>query len=123
MKTLALILALLINVSVIAQGSTPSYTKISQNKTKVTWFYDNGQVKETGYFVNNTKDGVWETYSENGTKTSEANYSNGVKNGNWNMWNEEGNLTYHIVYENGKRVIATQWDGNGELVAGKQESK
>ena len=123
MKTTALLLALLINASVIAQGSTPSYVKVTSNKVKVTWYHDNGNVKESGYFVNNSKDGVWETFTENGIKTSEANYSNGMKDGNWTIWNEEGNLTYHIVYEDGKRVLATQWDDNGALIAGKQDSK
>ena len=123
MKTLAFVLALLINVSVIAQGSTPTYVKVSTNKVKVTWFHANGEVKEIGYFVNNTKDGVWETYNEKGVKTSEASFTNGVKDGNWSIYNEDGNLTYHMVYEDGKRVIATQWDSNGDLIAGKQDAK
>jgi antitoxin component YwqK of YwqJK toxin-antitoxin module len=120
MKTTALILALLINVSVIGQGFTPSYVKVSKNKVRVTWYHANGEVKEIGYFLNDTKDGIWESFNESGTKTSEASYSNGVKDGNWTIWNDNGILTYHIVYENGKRVIATQWDSNGDLIAGKQ---
>jgi len=123
MKTLAFVLALLINISVIAQSSTPTYVKVSTNKVKVTWFHANGQVKETGYFIDDKKDGVWETFNEKGIKTSEASYSNGLKDGNWSIYNEEGNLTYHMVYEVGKRVIATQWNENGELIAGKQDAK
>lgn len=122
MKTLALFLALAMTTSVFAQSS-PTYKKLSSSTVKVTWYHANGSVKETGYFINNIKDGVWETYNENGVKTSEANYSAGIKNGNWSIWNEQGVLTYHMVYENGKRVLATQWDDNGELIAGKQDKK
>lgn len=120
MKTIAFFLAFMMSTAVFAQ-SLPTYKKVNATTVKVTWYYENGNVKETGYFMNNSKDGEWISYNENGVKTSEANYTNGVKNGNWSIWNDQGVLTYHMVYENGKRVIATQWSDNGELIAGKQD--
>lgn len=120
MKTLALLLALLINASLIAQVSSPTYVKVSSNKVKVTWFHENGQVKETGYFIDDKKDGVWEHFNEKGIKISEASYNDGMKDGNWSVWNENGVMLYHLVYENGKRKLATQWDDQGNLIAGVQ---
>jgi antitoxin component YwqK of YwqJK toxin-antitoxin module len=120
MKTIAFILALLINASVIAQSSSPTYVKVSTNKVKVTWFYENGQVKETGFFIDDKKDGVWEHFNEKGIKVSEASYTEGIKDGNWSVWNENGVMLYHLVYENGKRKLATQWDDQGNLIAGVQ---
>lgn len=122
MKTLALILAIAMNLNVIAQGTTPpaTYNKVNGNLLKVTMYHENGKVKEVGYFNEDKKTGIWEHYNENGLKISEASYTNGVKDGNWSVWNENGVMLYHMVYENGKRILATQWDDNGNLIAGVQ---
>lgn len=119
MKTLALLLAVMMNLSVIAQGTTPTYNKVN-GMIKVTKYHENGKVKEIGYFMEDKKEGVWESYNESGLKISEATYTNGLKEGNWSVWNESGVLLYHMVYENGKRILATQWDDNGNLIAGVQ---
>jgi len=118
MKTVALILALMINLSVIAQA--PSYTKVNGSTVKVTWYHENGKVKETGYFTDGKKEGTWVQYNEEGMKVSEANFKSDVKEGNWSVWNDQGTLTYHMVYENGKRILTTQWDESGNLIAGVQ---
>ncbi len=119
MKTLALILAVMINVSVIAQSTAPTYNK-ENGLLKVTQYHDNGLVKQVGYFMEDKKVGVWEHFNESGVKISEASYTNGVKDGTWSVWNENGVMLYHMVYENGKRILATQWDDNGNLIAGVQ---
>ncbi len=119
MKTTALLLALMINLSVFAQGS-PSYTQVNSNTVKVVWYHENGEVRETGYFLNGDKNGVWEQFNEKGVKISEANFSAGVKDGNWSVWNDQGALTYYMLYENGKRILTTQWDDSGKLIAGTQ---
>jgi antitoxin component YwqK of YwqJK toxin-antitoxin module len=121
-KTIALLLALAVSASTIAQSTAPStsYTKMNGNKTKFTSYHENGKIKEIGYFLNENKDGVWEHYNESGVKTSEANFTNGVKDGNWSIWNESGVLTYLMVYEDGKRILTTQWDEAGKLIAGMQ---
>lgn len=122
MKTLAFILAVMINVSVIAQTTAPTYNKVN-GMLKVTSYHENGNVKEVGYFIDDKKVGVWENFNESGIKVAEASYTNGVKDGNWSVWNDKGVMLYHMVYDNGKRVLATQWDENGTLVAGVQASK
>lgn len=118
MKTLALILAVMINVSVIAQ-TAPTYNKVN-GMIKITKYHDNGSIKEIGYFIDDKKAGVWENFNEKGVKVAEASYTNGVKDGNWSVWNDKGVMLYHMVYDNGKRVLATQWDDNGTLIAGVQ---
>lgn len=120
MKTLALILALTISGGLFAQ-SKPTYTQINSNTVKVTWYHDNGNIRETGFFTNDKKDGIWISFDENGKKLSEASFNKGEKDGNWTFWNEQGAVTFHMVYDNGKRLLATQWDENGKLIAGKQD--
>lgn len=46
---------------------------------KMTEYYDNGQVHQTGNMINKKPDGVWKMYNRDGTILSEMIYSYGVK--------------------------------------------
>lgn len=123
MKTLALTLALLISGITFGQSSItgkPVVEKVTESSSKATWFHANGSVREVGYFLNGQKHGTWISYDESGNKVMEANYNNGVKDGNFSAWFSNGSIHYHIVYSDGKRVLATEWDSQGQLIAGTQ---
>ncbi|PJB13043.1 MAG: nicotinic acid mononucleotide adenyltransferase [Flavobacteriales bacterium CG_4_9_14_3_um_filter_40_17] len=60
---------------------------------KATYFYENGQVRQQGYFKDNKLDGQWISYREDGTKSALANYANGKKTGKWLFWSEDGKIT------------------------------
>lgn len=123
MRTLALTLTLLISGISFAQDNitaSPSLVKISESGTKATWFHANGAVREVGYFLNGKKNGTWISYDENGNKIMEANFVDGVKDGNCSVWYNNGSIHYHMVYTAGKRILATEWDSQGQLIAGMQ---
>jgi antitoxin component YwqK of YwqJK toxin-antitoxin module len=71
---------------------------------KITRFYENGQVKETGYYLAGQKHGSWSAYNENGQLMSTAHFHNGNKDGEWLVWDTEGNLRYKLTYKNGEPV-------------------
>lgn len=65
-----------------AQKVEPKFEK--QNElTKATYFYDNGDIKEIGFFKNDKLEGKWVSYNNEGEITTIANYINGKKEGKW----------------------------------------
>jgi len=65
-----------------AQEVNPKFEK--QNKlTKATYFYDNGTIREIGFFKNDKLHDKWISYDEKGTVTAVAYYKNGKKDGKW----------------------------------------
>lgn len=84
MKKLTIIFALMIlfiNYS-IAQNVKPIFEK-QNGLTKATYFFDDGKIKETGYFNNDKLQGKWISYNEKGEIIVIANYKNGKKIGKW----------------------------------------
>lgn len=128
MKSLILAAALMFGASASAQNGTSqtagsSALEVSNEDgklMKVTWYHTNGVVRETGYFLNGEKHGQWMTFDESGKKLSEANYKEGQKDGNWSVWHDNGTVRYHMVYSNNKRIMVTEWDNAGNLIAGVQ---
>ncbi len=43
-----------------------------------TRYWENGNKKEEGYYINSKKDGLWIEWMENGNKFSEIFYNNGI---------------------------------------------
>jgi antitoxin component YwqK of YwqJK toxin-antitoxin module len=80
-------------------------------------FFENGNLSETGRFVNAKMDGVWVNYTENGQRAGEAFYSNGVKTGDWKVYDQTGSLKYKITYQNDRIVNAVSLDSNGQNLA------
>ncbi len=65
-----------------AQEVKPKFEK--QNElTKATYYYDNGSIKEVGFFKNDKLHNKWISYSKEGNITAIANYSEGKKDGKW----------------------------------------
>jgi antitoxin component YwqK of YwqJK toxin-antitoxin module len=80
-------------------------------------FFENGNLSETGRFVNAKMDGVWVNYTENGQRAGEAFYSSGVKTGDWKVYDQTGSLKYKITYQNDRIVNAVSLDSNGQNLA------
>jgi antitoxin component YwqK of YwqJK toxin-antitoxin module len=80
-------------------------------------FFENGNLSETGRFVNAKMDGVWLNFSENGIRSGEAFYVNGVKSGNWKIYDQVGSLKYEITYANNRKVNSVSFDANGQNLA------
>ena len=65
-----------------AQSKKPVFER-QNNLVKATYFYDNGAIKEVGYFKNDKLHSQWISYNEEGKVKVTARYKNGKKHGKW----------------------------------------
>lgn len=106
MKKYLILATLLFSAVIFAQETKPVLEPYG-NKVKATYFYENGQIQQVGFFENGKLEGTWMAYDENGAKTSTGDYNNGVKIGKWFFWNES-NLT-EVDYSNNAIASVKNW--------------
>lgn len=81
-----IIAGLLLSAGVVsAQKIEPKYT-IENQMVKATYYYDNGQVMQEGFYKDGKLHGEWVAYNEDGSKQSVGEYNNGAKSGKWFFW-------------------------------------
>lgn len=56
---------------------------------KATYYYDSGQIQQTGFFKDGKPDGQWVSYDSNGNKNAVGEYTQGNKTGKWLFWSNE----------------------------------
>ncbi|MDP2388361.1 MAG: hypothetical protein Q8M29_18450 [Bacteroidota bacterium] len=82
------------------------------------YFYESGQIMETGSFVEGQRNGKWDRLDENGCKIGEGEYFNGQKHGKWTIWDENGNKRFELSYVHGEKSSTWyNWDENGTVIA------
>lgn len=80
-----------------------------------TWFI-NGQVQSRGKYIAGVKDGLWEEFHFNGKTAAKATWVNGVQDGEARRWYADGKSESVTRYKNG--VFDgdwSEWHENGEL--------
>ncbi len=87
MKTIFILAALLVANLGTAQEVKPKYEIIGQ-EVKATFFYENGQIKQEGNYLNGKPNGKWVSFNEDGSKKAIGEYTNGNKTGKWFFWSE-----------------------------------
>ena len=87
MKKVVIAAVLLASSLSFAQEVKPKFEVVDQ-MVKATYYYDNGQVKQEGYYLDGKLHGKWVAFNEDGTKQSIGEYVNGNKVGKWFFWNE-----------------------------------
>ena len=112
MKKYIIIAAVLFTGVIFAQDAKPVLEPFGK-KVKATYFYDNGQVQQEGYFVKGKLEGTWVSYDENGNKTAIAEYKNGKKVGKWFFWTDNkdkgfANLS-EVDYSDNKIASIKNW--------------
>jgi antitoxin component YwqK of YwqJK toxin-antitoxin module len=88
MKKIVILVAVLFSGVIYAQESKPVLEPFGK-KIKATYFYENGQVQQEGYFVDGKLDGIWVSYNEDGDKIASGEYVDGVKTGKWFFWSKD----------------------------------
>lgn len=127
MKKLLYILAIL-PLSLFAQektvtkyydsGETKALYTIGENQVSVTNFYENGAVKEKGYY--NTKgnpDGVWTSFDANGNKSAQAYYVDGQKEGIWLHFDQSNKTVKQVTYSGDLAVNLEIKDASDVMVS------
>ncbi len=112
MKNIILIAALVFATSVMAQNK-PVFEKDGA-LVKGTFFHDNGQIQQQGFYKNGKLHGEWVSYNAQGEKLAMAQYQNGMKTGKWFIWNE-GVLT-EVDYNANEIASVTEWSGKNTVV-------
>lgn len=68
-----------------AQQTEPKHEVVGQ-MVKSTFYHDNGQVSQTGFYKDAKPHGQWVSYDAEGNKTAMGQYVNGEKVGKWMFW-------------------------------------
>ena len=110
MKKFVILVAVLFSGIIFAQDGKPVLEPFGK-KIKATYFYENGQVQQEGYFVNGKLDGIWVSYNESGEKIASGEYAAGVKTGKWFFWSQkEGkNSLSEVDFSNNKIEKVKNW--------------
>lgn len=75
-------------------------------------FYENGQKRCQGNFLEGKKDGKWIYWHKNGTKEMEEEYVKGKPHGKWTYWDKEGDKRGEGEFSYGTGTW-NQWYKNG----------
>jgi antitoxin component YwqK of YwqJK toxin-antitoxin module len=110
MKKYVILVAVLFSGIMYAQDVKPVLEPFGK-KLKATYFYENGQVQQEGFFENGKLVGVWASYDEEGNKTSLGEYTNGVKTGKWFFWSQKSGINNlsEVDYSNNRVASVKNW--------------
>ncbi|MFV0249031.1 MAG: toxin-antitoxin system YwqK family antitoxin [Tenacibaculum sp.] len=105
MKKIILTACVFAFASVQAQVK-PKFEKAGE-LVKVSYFYDNGKIKERGFFKDKKLHGTWFSFDKEGNKIAIAHFKNGKKVGKWLMWYKDG--LREIDYQNNSVASVQVW--------------
>ena len=114
MKKYMTIGAVLISGMIFAQNKEPKLEALG-GSVKATYYYDNGQIQQQGFFKNGKLEGKWVAYDINGNKKSIGEYKNGNKTGKWFFWNDV--TLSEVDYSNSQITEVKNWKQCDALVA------
>jgi hypothetical protein len=106
MKKYMLLVVMMLSGVVFAQPIEPKY-EIEGNLVKVTYYHDNGNVKQVGFYKDGKVQGKWISYTETGEKLSLGEYTNGMKTGKWFFWNK--NVLNEVDYADSRVAEVKKW--------------
>ncbi len=76
---------------------------------RVTRYFEEGAVQETGTFLNGKLHGKWTEFYASGNVKTEAYFNEGKKEGTWFVYSKDGGELYEVVYADGKIKESHQW--------------
>ncbi len=100
-----------------AQEVKPTYEK-SEDMVKATYYYQDGSIREQGFFKDKKLTGQWISYNQQGEKLMIANYEAGKKVGKWFAWSN--NTLKEINYNNSRIVSVKNWNQDTKLASNKK---
>ena len=100
-----------------AQKVQPAFEK-SEDMVKATYFYEDGSIKEQGFFKNAKLTGRWVSYNKQGEKTMIAHYKEGKKVGKWFAWNKKS--LKEINYADNVILSVKNWSEDTRLASNEE---
>lgn len=116
MKKYIVIGAMLISGIIFAQNTAvkPKLEAVG-NLVKATYLYDDGQVKQEGFYENGKLQGKWVSYDLEGNKTAVAEYDKGQKVGKWFFWNNS--VLSEVDYSDNRVASVKKWKQEALVIA------
>jgi len=131
MKTVFSILLLIFVVTplTVGQNDDARLNRVNEDNQRTgKWeiFYDTGELKETGTYVNGQRNGLWKTFYKSGTLKHEITYNNGIAKGPARFYYRDGSLweegywnenhwqgEYSLYHANGKKFYEWHYNDSG----------
>ncbi|MEH6679742.1 MAG: nicotinic acid mononucleotide adenyltransferase [Sediminicola sp.] len=113
MKKIVFIFAVICSVGLYAQAPEPVFEK-DGDLVKATYFHENGEVEQTGHFLNGKLEGKWTMFNEKGDKIAMGSYEQGQKAGKWFFWKADG--LQEVDFNNNRIATVTKWNSTGTVV-------
>ncbi|QLE01295.1 nicotinic acid mononucleotide adenyltransferase [Galbibacter sp. BG1] len=115
MKNTILIFAMLFSFVMVAQnGEQKPKLEKEGDMVKATYFHENGEIAQTGYYLDGKLHGEWKAYDETGKKIALAEYKNGEKTGKWFFWDNKS--LNEVNYEDSRITGVTTWTNANPVV-------
>ena len=106
MKKILILGALILSGLTFAQAKKPVLEQEGA-LVKATYYYDNGQIEQQGFYKEGKLEGSWVAYDEKGTKKSIGTYVNGEKTGKWFFWSDKA--LSEVDYSKSRVSAVTSW--------------
>ncbi|MBS9523876.1 hypothetical protein KI659_07595 [Litoribacter alkaliphilus] len=71
----------------------------------LTYFFENGEIKAEGPYIQGRPEGEWKYYRESGELWKIGHYQSGLKHGPWVSFDKNGVEEFKLKYKNGKIAI------------------
>lgn len=114
-KLVAFLMILSVSFTYAQKERTLELNK-EKNLIEVTYYHDNGEVSQTGYYtVEGKLHGEWRSYCNEGNKLIAAKYDNGKKVGKWFYWS--GDTLKEVDYSNNVVANVSEWKSSETSVA------
>ena len=105
MKKLMIMGMMLVSGAIFSQAA-PKLEAYGQ-LVKATYYYEDGKVRQEGFFKEGKLEGQWVSYDADGNKIAMAEYSNGQKTGKWVFINNE--MLSEVNYADNKITNIKNW--------------
>lgn len=106
MKAIFISAMMLVSAMVSASGNEPKLEAVG-TLVKATYYHDNGQISQQGFFKDGKADGKWVSYDVNGNKTSIGEFSQGQKVGKWFFWSSD--VLREVDYADSRVATVKNW--------------
>ncbi|WP_026704699.1 toxin-antitoxin system YwqK family antitoxin [Flavobacterium soli] len=101
-----MILGALLFAGITFAQSEPKHEVVG-DIVKSTYYHENGQISQEGFYKNGKVHGQWVSFDQNGKKTAIANYNEGIKTGKWIFWTDK-NLS-EVDYSDSRVASVKNW--------------
>jgi antitoxin component YwqK of YwqJK toxin-antitoxin module len=113
------------NYELISKDSNESYEiyvlKENSNRKMQKFYWNNGNLQAISFFLNNKRDGKWQSFFEDGKLSAESIFTDGKENGDQKTYFINGKVATIERYRNGEKIGTWEYyDTSGTLIKIKQ---